>query len=724
MRTGKRSKLNILLLAICLLLLALPTYAENEEPLTLTVEADPDCLLSEPGDMTWFRFTVKNTLDEAYDLFDLYLQGDLLAEPKLIAQQITIQANDVLEFTLENVRIEEFEFDMDLSFQLAWLTTGYAPEDQTQTTLVTKEHVVAADPIRIERFQEPVMTLSFSPNVLLAREGDTITVTYVLTNETKFDMTNITLRDAGILQPAIPLEKTVLNAGEQMLVTTTFQMGPNTVELNPTVQYTVRGVESKTVAAETVTVELVDIDLRMEVEKYPATAEGTLFRITLLNNSSHPITDIQIVDEIGSTVATGLNLETGSDRTISYMVPSAVSSGTVRYISFEATGYDIMGGLVTAKSPSAYELLPFVDSDQIQLQLTVTMKSSAQNDDGSNRLKLLFEVRNDSLVPIQNAVITESDYFKGIVNEYATLSTGTTSFEKEFIVPAGARSLTFVLTAMDPAQTQYASAPMTLDLSPLMAPKPTSVPAIKPGKTVDITGTIYDTDRYVRLFRMSALIVLALTLMFLLLSVIFRVAEMNIRRWLPKEALVRPFGPRKSSTGPILMPEGKEPSTHNQFGYLQPAKLRYMDRTDRLPALGQEAEDAAPVASITAPIDIATRTMPTVQNTSTNATRRKEGDITAVPVHKHRERPVMLSSDRTMPFAPIHEEQGEEPVEEVKIFQPRKQAPPVTKPEQPEAPSPKQTKQPAAASPREIEVKPKPRIVPRQKLEIVRVHCL
>ena len=194
-----------------------------------------------------------------------------------------------------------------------------------------------------------------------------------------------------------------------------------------------------------------------------------------------------------------------------------------------------MGGLITVKSPSAYELLPFVDSGQVKLYLSVTLTSSDQTDDGSNRLKLLFEVRNDSQVPIYSAMVTESDYFKGIVNEYPTLAAGTTSFEKEFIVPAGTRSLTFVLTAVDPAQTQYASVPITLDLSPLAAPRPTNPPAIKPGKTVDTTGTIYDTERYTRILRMASLIVLALTLVFLLLSVIFRVAELNTRRLLPKE---------------------------------------------------------------------------------------------------------------------------------------------------------------------------------------------
>ena len=700
MRKGNTAKLHMLILALLLLLLALPAHAENEEPITLTVEADPECLLGEAGDMTYFRFTVKNNLSEDYTLDSLTLQGDLIS-PKLITEEITILANDVIEFTLENVRIEESEFDVDLSFQLTWMALEYAPEDQAHAYPILTEHMVSSESFRIERFIEPVMDISVSPDVLLAREGDLVTVTYTLVNETKFDMTNITLQDAGIpQQPSIPMERNVLYAGERMEVSTYFEMGSSTLELNPSAQYTVRGVESKTSAQESVTVELVEIDLRMEVEKYPATAEGTLFQITLLNNGTHLMTDIRIVDEIGSLIASGINLNAGSDRTISYMAPSAVSSGSVRYISFAATGLDCLGGSVTAKSPSAYELLPFVDSNQVRLQLTVTLGNAAQNDDGSNKLRLLFEVRNDSQVPIHDAIITESDYFKGIVNEYATLSTGTTSFEKECIVPAGTRSLTFVLTAMDPAQTQYASAPMTLDLSPLTAPKPTNPPAIKPGKTVDTTGTIYDTDRYVKTFRMISLIVLAVTLMFLLLSLIFRVAETNIRRFLPKEPLVRTFGPRRTPTGPVSVQERKD-TIHSQFGYVQPAKLRYMDRTDRLPVVDQ-GEDAVPIV-IKAPELSAAKSTPAVSQSVSMP--RREGDITAVPVRNKPRRPVMMSSDNTMTFKPVHEEQAEETRRFTMADEPAPEAEPAPEP----------------VSPREIDIGPKPRIVPRQRLEIVHV---
>lgn len=700
MKAGKWSKLYSIFLAILLLSMAFSTAAE-EEPISFTVESDPDCLLSEEGDMTFFRFTVKNDLDRDYTLEDLSLQGDLLAAPKLIAQSITINANDVLEFTLQNVHIEDFAFDMDLSFQLTWSTTEYSPEDVERLQPIVSDHIVAA-PIRIERFEEPLMKVSASSNVQQAREGDPITVTYTLLNDTKFDMTNITLQDPGIPQPVIELDRNVLYAGEQMQATATVQMGSSSLELNPTAQYTVRGVESKASAENTVTVERVVVDLKMDVEKYPATAEGTLFRITLTNDGTHAMTDIRIVDEIGTPIVDGISLRAGKERTVSYSVPSAAASGMVRYVSFTVTATDCVGEQVTINGLTAYEVLPFVDSEQVKLKLSVSTQICTQNNDGSIQLILLFELRNDSQVPISNAVVTEGDYFKSVVNEYETLSTGVTSFKKEFFVPEGTRSLTFVMTALDPAQTQYATEPVTLDLSPLAAPKPTSVPAIKPGKTVDVSGTIYDTERYIKQFRMAALIVLALAMVFALLSVIFRVAEMNIRRWLPKEHVVRPFGPRKNR--PAAAPTTRTADhVHDLFGYQQPAKLRYMDRTDRLPVVGQGEETPAAALLAQTPVS-APPQIHTGVSRNTNASRRA-GEITAVPIHKPHARPVMMSSDNTMPFAPVNEGQSEE----ASIGKKQKSLAKDVAAEQP------------TVKPRVIKTKPEPRVAPRKKLEIIRV---
>ena len=742
MRKRKGLQLYILLLVAMVLIMALPAHAEGEEPLTMVVEADPDCLLSEAGEMTFFRFTLKNTLDVPYDLEMLTLEGDLLDEPKLIAEELTINANDVLEFTLENVRVEEDEFDRDLAFQLTWRTVSYAPEDVEHLTAFINDHTLTAT-IMVERFFEPVMTISFEPDVLLAREGDQVQVTYTLTNDTKFDMTNITLQDAGLPQPTIMLEKNTLLAGEQMRVQAVFSMGSNDLNLSPAAQYTVRGVESRTAAPDTITVEYVRVELQMEIEKYPATADGTLFRITLTNAGSHPMTDIRLMDEIGTLIADGITLEAGASRTVSHTVPSAVSSGKPRYISFEATGTDCVGGSISVKSLSAYEILPYVDSEQVRLTLAVSLTSSTPKEDGSNLLKLLFEIHNDSAVPITGAVVTEAEYFKSVVNEYPTLTTGATTFEKEFIVPAGTRSLTFVMTALDPSQTQYSTAPMTLDLSPLMAPKATNPPAIRPGKTVDTTGTIYDTDRYTRFIRYAALIAFALTLVFLLLSIIFHVAETNIRRFLPRELVVRPFGPKKTAARPALTrsEERAGDPIRTQFGYQQPAKLRYMERTDRFAPVEEPVAPVAPAAPVKpapAPSDTQARSARISTDTETRS-RRKTGEITAVTIKKARVRPVMITNDDTATFSLPHDGTEEVPAETIVLRENPKEAPVEMPAEAPvettaEAPdvAPAETvsvPEPEEimdrpVQPRVIEVKPLPRVIPLRRREIVRVSSL
>ena len=98
--------------------------------MTLTVEADPDCLLSEAGDMTYFRFTLKNTSEEDYVFNDALTLRGSLDEPKLIS-------GDPHHFRQRRDGIHpgerahrEDEFDRELAFQLTWQTDRYAEEDE------------------------------------------------------------------------------------------------------------------------------------------------------------------------------------------------------------------------------------------------------------------------------------------------------------------------------------------------------------------------------------------------------------------------------------------------------------------------------------------------------------------------------------------------------------------------------------------------------------------
>ena len=662
-------------MALCLSLMswAMPAYSATE-PLTAQVETDPECLLSAPGEMSFFRFTLKNTLDEPYTAEKLTLSGDVLSEPKLISEQVTIPGNDVLEFTLENVFIGEGVFDRPLAFTLSWQLFTYIAEDVNRENPIVTDHSLSVS-ATVERFIEPVLTLSVATDTPLVREGEGFSVTYTLKNDTKFDMTNITLQDAGSGLVGIPLEKDTLLAGQQMSVSAELTMKEGGLTLQPLAKYTVRGLESEVKLETAFTVAALKTEVQMEVEQYPATKEGTLFQITLTNAGTHPVTNLVLTDEIGTRIGEVPSLNAGESRTLSCTVPSAVAAGQLRNISFTAKGKDALGADCTVHSPQSYPVLPFVSSDQVDIRLSVVLRDHAQLGDGSWQLKVLFEIENRSQVPITQAVITEGDYYKGVVNEYETLSTGTTSFEKELVLPEGTRSLTFVLTAQDPAQTQYATVPMSLDLSSLMAPQATAQPQIRPGTTIDTTGTIYDTERYATLFRRVTVAALVLMGLFLLLSILFYVAEENVLEQLPalREDPV---------SGRLVKREDREDidPVHAQFGYTRPIRLRYgqgMETEEqRAPKQNPEGDTAAfgPVPQREAEAEGDTAVFAPKGDEGTKAFRRPQ-------------RGVLLSNDGTRAFAPVH---------------------------------PQEKAQPQTNQPRLIEQKKQPRLQRENKLEILR----
>ena len=70
-------------------------------------------------------------------------------------------------------------------------------------------------------------------------------------------------------------------------------------------------------------------------------------------------------------------------------------------------------------------------------------------------------------------------------------------------------------------------------------------------------------------------------------------------------------------------------------------------------------------------------------------------------------RPVMMTSDRTVTFSPVHEDMVTEAFRLTKA----------------KAPAPEAPKAAPSVHPREIEIGPRPRIVPRQRLEIVHISA-
>lgn len=582
-------RIGVILLLIATLSAALlggaVVYAENDSPITMAIEPDPDCQLTEAGEMTFLRFTLKNNSNESYTLKRAVLSGELLPQALAFEEDILMEGNGVKEFKVQKLSVPLSAFDRELTFTLTWQEEYYLESDAEHLFPLYAERKASAKVV-IERFSEPVLELSYRTDTDLVAVGEQAEITYILQNNTKFDMTGLSLYDPSVSTGYIPLESTELKAGEAMEVSYTFAMGEVDVVVNPCVEYTVRGEKQLAACESTYTIRYLKVELKLDIQQYPSTEDGTLFAITVTNSGTHAMKDIQLFDEIGTELDEPFDLAAGQSKSVTYTVAAAVSADSPRMVSFHLTAQDYLKKVYTLESKDVYEVKPYVASEQVNLQLIVTLTQSRFNEDGSLLVRILFEIRNYSAVPITHGVLTENSAFNGTVREYEQLNQGVTTFYKEFTIGESSSLLSFVLTAQDPAGNSYATEQMKLDMTSLLQRKQDESASSGGSQTIDTTGTIYDTEKYIRIFRRTLLVFFVLIVLLLAGSAILYVYEQGLRSILPPE---KPETSSNTATGKTERLDADV--ARLQFGYVQPAKLRYMD------ALEQEASEADTASS-------------------------------------------------------------------------------------------------------------------------------
>ncbi len=581
----------MLLLAICLALtgvcFAAPASAENESPIAISVELDPELELSGTGTITYIRFTLANASDAPYLLHNASLSCEKLDVQKTLDETIEVPARSTKEIMLQNVPIDEAQLDTALTFQFSWQEVSYAPEDLENVAPLYSDRTDSVE-ITVPRFVEPVISVSVSSSIALAKPGATVTATYTLKNDTKFDMTSLSLYDVGSLNMLIPLEKSSLLAGETMQVTHTFEMGDAAAQLQPRVLYNVRGKLVETTAETPALVESAVVRLDFAVQTYPATAEGTLFSITVTNSGSHAMTDITIYDEIQTEVAKPFNLAPEQTKTLSYLVVTAVSATQSRMVTFTVSATDCLYETYTFADPNTYEVLPYITSEQVNISLYATLTNTYTNENGVLCGTVAFELRNYSAVALKNASLRETLVYTATpLITYPELTYGITTFSQEFAV-ADLSALSFVLSALDPAGNEYHSQAVTIDLSSLSADP--GVPAEDLLVSPDVIGNGIDMEKYFKLAYKALLIIAICVGVCCVIIYGLYSAEKRERANLPLED-----NGLSGETFDIATTDGDEPDSFRtgrmeplsvseqaaQYGYVAPTKLRYIEQADR-----------------------------------------------------------------------------------------------------------------------------------------------
>lgn len=693
------------------------TRAENDSPITMTIEPDPDCQLTEAGEMTYLRFTLKNEGEEAYTLTRAVLSGELLSQALAFEEDIVMEPNEVKEFKVQKLSVPLSAFDRELTFTLSWQEVYYLEEDTEQLFPLYEEKELEGTVV-IERFSEPVLELSYKTGEELVKVGEQVKITYILENNTKFDMTGLSLYDPSVSTGYIPLESSELQAGARMEVVYTFDMGEVDVVVNPCVEYTVKGEKQLASCESTYTIRYLKVELKLDIQQYAATEDGTLFAITVTNSGTHAMKDIRLFDEIGTQVDEPFDLSAGQSKALTYTVAAAVSADSPRMVSFHLTAEDYLEKSYALEDGQTFEVKPYVGAGQVNLQLIVTMTSSKFNEDGSLLVRILFEIRNYSAVPISQGLLTENSAYNGTVREYEQLNQGVTTFYKDFTVEESAPVLSFILTAQDPAGNIYATEAMTLDMTSLLQKKQEEVNASGSNQTIDTTGTIYDTEKYTTLFRRILLVLFVLIVTLLASSAILFVYEKSILAALPPDREEVPTTTGKTNLGDTDV-------ARLQLGYVQPAKLRYMASVEQEREEGEATgpseplEEALPVVTARPPVETVSAATMAFQRPVQPAVKPAEEPATEpvesfTPAQEDEDR--MFRRPETEPvYAPVEPEMEPE-IEPVLAPEPVEERELVLPPNVVE-----EGEETKTTFPRTVELRPKPQIQPKRPSEILRV---
>ena len=415
----------VLVLAMCAF--CPPAFADDE--VRIEVTADPT-ELSEGGPVL-FTFEISNYSDFELHEITIGLDNAIFTIEGMEGAVIPPGGSATFPLLYE---VPDSKIGLELLFQVSWLRYG--------------EPFTMEVPVTIARAVEPIITITRTVDSAYAKQGDTIILTYELANETKFDMTNITVIDEQISDNAI-LRNHTLNAGGTLSQSYVYTMGEDDVVSAPIVTYDVNGKTKSFSAIEPITLSMVLVQIDLNVEMGTPAATGVPFTITAVNNGNQTVTDIRITDELGNPVHEGsFSLDPGQSRSYSYLVVP-VSTEPVRNVAFQLTGTDALGEAYEPEYEQTYEVHPFVDDSQLSVTLLPEILEPWTAQTGAVRVRVI--IRNTSAVELINAVLSESTL--GDLATYDVLNNGDTIFEQELVI-GSPRNLTFSIKAVDPAGTE------------------------------------------------------------------------------------------------------------------------------------------------------------------------------------------------------------------------------------------------------------------------------
>ncbi len=473
---------------------SLPVQAENDHPIELIITIDPEIQLESAGTIESITFTIANRSDDSYTLYHAKLTGGFDNEERALNEEIILDPQSTREFTLYDVSVSEEQFDQDVTYILTW-NEQVPVYDETHEEIDAKPESDDGDPtleeidlvepeptteepamityverttnatVRIERFVPPELTVSVEASEKAVASGEVFTVTYRISNDTKYDMSGVMLTDPAVYDGAIPIPGTELMAGSSIAVPISYTMTEQDMIFRPVVSYIAVQRQSESTAKEAVTVGSVVVGIQIEVEQYPSNQEGTTFAITITNTGNRTMKQLQLYDEINTPIDQPFDLAAQQQKVLTFHVPSAYAAGLIRTVRFRVTGRDYFDDAFSYTDVNSYDCIPYVTSDAVRLSLLASLTKAFYDETGKLCGEILLEIRNYSEVRLTNASLNELALF-GTLQTYEELQRGETFYTSTFQLD-GVSELSFRVTASDPTGQLYSTDTVPLNLSQL-----------------------------------------------------------------------------------------------------------------------------------------------------------------------------------------------------------------------------------------------------------------
>ena len=440
---------------------------------SINVTSDPGALGAEGGSVQ-LSISIANDSEYAMENITISNNGTRFFN----TSGVVIAPGETTAFS-QSISIPAAMLGQPIGFDIAWTENG---EQKYSTASVTVLNSGAG-------LAEAALSVSVKASSSQASRGESITLTYTITNSGITPVSGVSLTDKEIGGRQAMIGDITVEPGTPYVYIHEFTMGSSTVVSAPVVTYTGADGSTVTVTGSEKTLGMVNSKISVSVTQGAASEEGQQFTIALTNNGNQRISKIKVTDELGNAVnSDAISLAIGESRTLTYTVPTTET----RNVVFNISGIDATNTNYSDHTET-YVVRKYIDPSLIGISFSAEVASPL---DSAGSISLNFTVENTGSMDMQNLKLSESEY--GLLYMLESVPRGTQTINQKMSV-GSPRDLIFKLEIEDPSGNIYTyNAYIKADYVGVEA-APTSTPSVTTEEDVlnEVGGSISSALRTV-----------------------------------------------------------------------------------------------------------------------------------------------------------------------------------------------------------------------------------